>query len=201
MNEPAADKPGRVANRRLHGSLWLFVAGSFAFGFALVPLYRVLCTVTGIGDQKTLSERAVAPAADGGQGEGQGEGQGGQGADSRVVTVEFLASLPAVGNWEFKPLQGTMQVHPGRLYEAHFSAHNLTGHDTTAQAVPSIAPSQAATWFHKTECFCFTPQHFGVGEERSMPVRFFIDKALPANVDRVTLSYTFYDFSTRVVAR
>jgi len=80
-------------------------------------------------------------------------------------------------------------------------ARNLTGHDTTAQAVPSIAPSQAATWFHKTECFCFTPQHFNVGEERSMPVRFFIDKALPANVDRVTLSYTFYDFSTRVVAR
>jgi len=193
MNEPAADKPGRGANRRLHGSLWLFVAGSFAFGFALVPLYRVLCTVTGIGDQKTLSERAAAPAAD--------EGEGGQGAAGRVVTVEFLASLPAVGNWEFKPLQGTMQVHPGRLYEAHFSAHNLTGHDTTAQAVPSIAPSQAATWFHKTECFCFTPQHFNVDEERSMPVRFFIDKALPANVDRVTLSYTFYDFSTRVVAR
>jgi len=197
MNEPAADKPGRGANRRLHGSLWLFVAGSFAFGFALVPLYRVLCTVTGIGDQKTLSERAAAPAAD----EGQDEGKGGQGAAGRVVTVEFLASLPAVGNWEFKPLQGTMQVHPGRLYEAHFSAHNLTGHDTTAQAVPSIAPSQAATWFHKTECFCFTPQHFNVDEERSMPVRFFIDKALPANVDRVTLSYTFYDFSTRVVAR
>jgi cytochrome c oxidase assembly protein subunit 11 len=199
MNEPAADGTGRAANRRLHGSLWLFVAGSFAFGFALVPLYRVLCTVTGIGDQKTLSERAVAPAA--GAGEGQADGTGGQGAAGRVVTVEFLASLPAVGNWEFKPLQGTMQVHPGQLYEAHFSAHNLTGHDTTAQAVPSIAPSQAAAWFHKTECFCFTPQHFNIGEQRSMPVRFFIDKALPANVDRVTLSYTFYDFSTRVVAR
>ena len=197
MNEPAADKPGRGANRRLHGSLWLFVAGSFAFGFALVPLYRVLCTVTGIGDQKTLSERAAAPAAD----EGQDEGKGGQGAAGRVVTVEFLASLPAVGNWEFKPLQGTMQVHPGRLYEAHFSAHNLTGHDTTAQAVPSIAPSRASAWFHKTECFCFTPQHFNVGEERSMPVRFFIDKALPANVDRVTLSYTFYDAAARVAAR
>jgi len=195
-----AGQPGeddKRANRRLHGSLWLFVAGSFAFGFALVPLYRVLCTVTGIGDQKTLSERAAAPVA----GEGTEAGTGGQGAADRVVTVEFLASLPAVGNWEFKPLQGTMQVHPGRLYEAHYSAHNLTGHDTTAQAVPSIAPSQAATWFHKTECFCFTPQHFNTGEERSMPVRFFIDKALPANVDRVTLSYTFYDFSTRVVAR
>ncbi|MFM2287602.1 MAG: hypothetical protein RL684_745 [Pseudomonadota bacterium] len=178
-------------NRRLHGSLWVFVAGSFAFGFALVPLYRVLCTVTGIGDQKSLSARVAPPPGEGGAAD----------AASRLVTVEFMASLPAVGNWEFSPLQGTMQVHPGRLYEAHFSAHNLTGHETTAQAVPSIAPSQAATWFHKTECFCFTPQHFNRDEQRSMPVRFFIDKALPANVDRVTLSYTFYDFSTRVAAR
>jgi cytochrome c oxidase assembly protein subunit 11 len=187
---------GKRANRRLHGSLWLFVAGSFVFGFALVPLYRTLCTVTGIGDQKTLSERAAAPTA------ADAVGTSGQGsAADRVVTVEFLASLPAVGNWDFRPVQGTMQVHPGRLYEANFTAHNLTGHDTTAQAVPSIAPSQAATWFHKTECFCFTPQHFNVGEQRQMPIRFFIDKALPANVDRVTLSYTFYDFSTRVVAR
>ena len=190
MSEDAAQ---RGTNRSLTLKLWLFVAGSFAFGFALVPLYRVLCTVTGIGDQKTLSQRAAAPVAATGVQVGA--------ADDRIVTVEFLTSLPGVGNWEFRPLQGTMQVHPGRLYEAHFSARNLTGHDTTAQAVPSIAPSQASAWFHKTECFCFTPQHFNTGEERSMPVRFFIDKALPANVDRVTLSYTFYDFSTRVVAR
>jgi cytochrome c oxidase assembly protein subunit 11 len=184
-------------NRRLHGSLWVFVAGSFAFGFALVPLYRVLCTVTGIGDQKSLAARVAAPAD-----EGAGTASAADAASAnRLVTVEFMASLPAVGNWEFSPLQGSMQVHPGRLYEARFSAHNLTGHETTAQAVPSIAPSQAATWFHKTECFCFTPQHFDRGEQRSMPVRFFIDKALPANVDRVTLSYTFYDFSTRVAAR
>ena len=189
-------------NRRLHWSLWVFVAGSFAFGFALVPLYRVLCTVTGIGDQKSLSARVAPPPADEGAGQGTGEGSAADAASGkRLVTVEFMASLPAVGNWEFSPLQGSMQVHPGRLYEAHFSAHNLTGHETTAQAVPSIAPSQAATWFHTTECFCFTPQHFDRGEQRSMPVRFFIDKALPANVDRVTLSYTFYDFSTRVAAR
>jgi cytochrome c oxidase assembly protein subunit 11 len=178
---------GQGSSRSLHRSLWLFVAGSFAFGFALVPLYRVLCSVTGIGDQKTLAERSVGP-------------QGGA-DDSRTVTVEFLASLPTVGNWEFRPVQGTLRVHPGRLYEASFVARNLTGHDTTAQAVPSIAPSQAASWFHKTECFCFSPQEFQRGQERVMPVRFFVDKALPRNLDRVTLSYTFYDLSTHVAAR
>ena len=67
MNEPQlherqANEPAtlRRQNRSLTGKLWLFVAGSFAFGFALVPLYRVLCQVTGFGDQKLLSE-AVAP--------------------------------------------------------------------------------------------------------------------------------------------
>ncbi len=190
MSEPAGQ--GRGANRRLTGTLLAYVAGSFAFGFALVPLYRVLCTVTGFGDQKALAERVAAPAD-------VAAGQGG--AADRVVTVEFLSSLPDVGNWEFHPVVGSMQVHPGRLYEAHFSAHNLTGQETTAQAVPSIAPGQAAAWFHKTECFCFTPQHFNRDEAREMPVRFFIDKAIPAGIDRVTLSYTFYDFSTRVAAR
>ena len=124
------------------------------------------------------------------------------GADeSRTVTVEFMANLPTVGNWEFRPLQTTLQVHPGQLYQARFVAHNLTGHDTVAQAVPNIAPGEAASWFHKTQCFCFAPQSFRNGEQRVLPVRFFIDRALPANVDRITLSYTFYDAAARVAAR
>ncbi len=175
-------------NRRLTWKLLVFVAGSFAFGFALVPLYRVLCQVTGFGDQKLLVEAASAP-------------QAGSADASRTVTVEFVATLPTVGNWEFRPSQGTLLVHPGELYATSFVARNLTGHDTVAQAVPNIAPGEAAAWFHKTECFCFRPQPFRRDEERVLPVRFFLDRALPMNVDRVTLSYTFYDTSNRVAAR
>ncbi|MGH8252773.1 MAG: cytochrome c oxidase assembly protein [Steroidobacteraceae bacterium] len=188
---PAPNEPAhglRKRNRMLTGKLWLFVAGSFAFAFALVPLYRVLCQVTGFGDQKLLTEAVAPPGA-------------AEVAASRTVTVEFMANLPTVGNWEFRPVQATLQVHPGQLYEADFIAHNLTGHDTVAQAVPNIAPGEAASWFHKTQCFCFSPQSFKAGEERVLPVRFFIDRALPAYVDRVTLSYTFYDTALRVAAR
>jgi cytochrome c oxidase assembly protein subunit 11 len=180
-------------NRLLTGKLWLFVAGSFAFAFALVPLYRVLCQVSGYGDQKLLTEAVAAPVS-----AGASEGPS---AAARTVTVEFMATLPTVGNWEFRPVQSTLQIHPGQLYEADFVARNLTGHDTVAQAVPNIAPGEAASWFHKTQCFCFSPQSFKAGEERVLPVRFFIDRALPAYVDRVTLSYTFYDTSLRVAAR
>jgi cytochrome c oxidase assembly protein subunit 11 len=89
-------------------------------------------------------------------------------------------------------------VHPGELYTADFIARNLMGRATVAQAVPAIAPSLAAGYFHKTECFCFTPQRFAIGEERALPVRFVVDPALPGYVDRITLAYTFYDESTRV---
>ena len=181
------DVTQRGANRSLTLRLWLFVAGSFAFGFALVPLYRVLCQVTGIGDQKQLSAATAARI--------------GTADAARTVTVEFIGNLPTVGNWEFRPTQTTLRVHPGQLYEASFVARNLTGHDTVAQAVPNIAPGEAVSWFHKTQCFCFAPQSFRSGEQRVLPVRFFIDRALPANVDRITLSYTFYDTAARVAAR
>jgi len=173
----AADK--QVQHRRLAWRLALVALGAFGFGFALIPLYDVLCSLTGAGDRTQLTRAAdEAPA---------------QVDESRTVTIEFVANLPTVGKWEFKPEVHSMQVHPGRLYEANFLAGNRTGHETWAQAVPDIAPSQATAYFHKTECFCFTPQLFAVGESRDMPVRFFVDPQLPKHVDRITLSYTFYD--------
>jgi cytochrome c oxidase assembly protein subunit 11 len=151
---------------------------AFGFGFALVPLYDVLCEVTGYGDKRNLTTASALPSVV---------------DESRLVTIEFLAELPTVGEWTFRPVVATMQVTPGRLYSAEFIAQNLTGRATTGQAVPDVAPSKAAAYFHKTECFCFTPQHFDAGQTRELPVRFFVDPALPEYVDRITLSYTFYD--------
>jgi cytochrome c oxidase assembly protein subunit 11 len=170
-------------NKNLTWKLLGFALGSFAFGFALVPLYDVLCDITGFGDQKALAvQRLSIEKPD----------------DTRTITINFIADLPSVGNWEFRPTVASMQIHPGRLYKTEFFAHNLTGHDTMAQAVPNIVPGRAAGYFRKTECFCFTPQHFAVNEQRPMAVRFVVDPAIPRSVDRITLSYTFYDEFTRV---
>ena len=174
------------ANRRLLAKLLLFTLGAFGFGYALIPLYDVLCDVTGFGNERRLAQKSVINAKP---------------DESREIVVEFLAELPSAGNWEFRPVLARMTVHPGQLYTADFIAKNLTGRDTTAQAVPGIAPTKAAPYFHKTECFCFTPQKFKTSEERVLPVRFVIDPAIPAYVDRLTLAYTFYDDTTRVVAR
>jgi cytochrome c oxidase assembly protein subunit 11 len=178
-----ADDAKSIVNRQLMLKLLGFALGSFAFGFALVPLYDVLCDITGFGNQRALTVARLAVE---------------QPDDSRTITVDFLTELPTVGNWEFRPTVASMQVHPGRLYQTEFFAHNLMGQDTTAQAVPNIAPGKAAMFFRKTECFCFTPQKFAAGEQRPMVVRFVIDPALPRSMDRITLSYTFYDEFTRV---
>ena len=174
------------ANMTLTMKLLLIAGGSFGFGFAMVPLYNVLCAVTGVGDQTTLLRKVKAIEKP---------------DPSRTITIEFLASTQSANEFDFRPVVRTIDIHPGKLYSAEFFAHNLTGRDTTAQAVPDIAPSKLAAYFHKTECFCFSPQHFNVNEQRNMPVRFIVDPAIPSYVDRITLNYTFYDASSRVSAR
>lgn len=174
----ADPKQLRSANRKLTGKLCLFALCSLAFGFALVPLYDVLCDITGYGDRKQLLvANEVTEAPD----------------PSRTVTVELMSAAPSVGAWQLKPAVGSIEVHPGKFYVARFDAKNLRGVPVVAQAVPSIAPSSATQYLRKAECFCFTPQSFGPNQERELTVRFLIDPALPRNVDRVTLAYSIYD--------
>lgn len=177
------------ANRQLLVKLLVFTLGAFGFGYALVPLYDVLCDVTGFGNEKRLAQKAAAKWATAANPD-----------KNRTITLEFLAELPSNGNWEFKPVLREMKIHPGQLYTADFIAKNLTGRDTIAQAVPAMSPTKVAPYFHKTECFCFIPQNFKTGEERALPVRFVVDPAIPADIDRITLAYTFYDDMTRPVA-
>jgi len=175
----------RRANRGLIAGLVIMTAGSFAFGWALVPLYDVFCRAVGVGNAEAKSGRSQAQEAI---------------DPNREITIEFVADPASVGSFEFRPKVASMRIHPGKLYDTEFYARNLTSQASVAQAVPSISPSVGAKYFHKTECFCFSPQRFGVGEGRDMPVRFIVDPALPPNVDKLTLAYTFYD-TTQSAAR
>lgn len=181
---PAAPAPrvrrATVNHRPLLTRLLIFTAGSFVFGFALAPLYDVLCKVWDAGNRWYGTQTAEASVVQ-------------RPVTDRLVTIEFIANVPNSGHWEFHPHVATMQVHPGKLYSTTYYAKNRSGEAVVAQAVPSIAPSSEARWFHKTECFCFTPQNFAKDEGREMPVRFIVDPELPDDVDRLTLSYSFFD--------
>lgn len=168
--------------RVLTGKLLLMAVAMFGFGFLLVPLYDVFCEITGLNGKTDASAQVVAEAPD----------------FERLVTVEFTGIVNQGGPWEFRPEVTRMQVHPGKLYATTFYARNLADDKIAGQAVPSVSPGQAAAYFRKTECFCFTRQDFEGGESKNMPLRFVLDPDLPQHVETVTLAYTM--FATQTVA-
>jgi len=168
------DPATRRENASLTRRLLVMVAGSFAFGFALVPLYDVICEAAGIRVNDAPSAAAESAAAD------------------RRVALEFVSIVAPGGEWELTPLTRETVVQPGRLHEARFTIRSRASVPVTGQAVPSVAPSYTAKYLQKTECFCFTPQEFGPAEEREFTVRFIVDPDLPPQVDRMTLAYSMY---------
>lgn len=179
------DKSGEKAadgdTSRLALKLLFATVGMFAFGFALVPLYDVICDITGLNGKTggRYEYSAVDAAVD----------------ESRVITVQFMTSNNAGMNWEFRPRVREVKVHPGELMEVDFYVRNPGNESMVAQAIPSVAPFRVADYMRKTECFCFNQQRLGPGEEMDMPLRFFVDQDIPANVNKLTLSYTLFDIT------
>ena len=152
--------------------------GAFAFTFSLVPLYRIACEkVFGIRLDNTAAAAPATMAAP---------------KEDRWVTVEFDGSVNSRLPWSFRPNKTRMRVRVGEQYEATYYAHNDGDTPIVGSATPSVAPARASGYFQKTECFCFTAQTLHAGETRDMPVRFIVDPALPAGVNTITLSYTFF---------
>ena len=156
----------------------------FAFVFVvMVPLYNVLCDALGInGKTSAQAYTAVDAAVDTG----------------RSITVQFIATNNDGMPWEFRPQVTAMAVHPGAANDTVFFAANPTTQDMVAQAIPSVSPSRAAEYFHKTECFCFNQQPLGGESNTLMPLQFIVDQDLPKDIKTITLSYTLFDVTARV---
>ena len=170
------------ANARMLRKLCVVAAGMFAFGYALIPLYKHICEITGI-NILALGEKQVPGGAN---------AVGNTQVDrTRTITVEFDAN--ARGPWQFKPAVRTLQVHPGELATVMYEFQNVQDRRMSAQAIPSYAPRQAASHFNKVECFCFNQYTLDPGEKKQWPVAFVIDPKLSKDVTTITLSYTFFE--------
>ena len=166
-----------LKNKKLVRKLIWLLTGSLLFAFALVPLYNVLCTLTGLNG-KTQNSAALMSKA--------------KIDTSRWVTVQFTSSvMPGLG-WNFYPKQSSIRLHPGQIETVLFVAKNITNQVVVGQAVPSITPGIAAANLKKIECFCFVRQSLKPGEEKEMPLRFFVSPELPKDVSDMTLSYSFF---------
>ncbi|MCH7344371.1 cytochrome c oxidase assembly protein [Pelomonas sp. CA6] len=172
----------RRDNLRMVGKLVVVTALMFGFGYALVPLYRAVCTALGI-NVLSLSERQHVVRKD--------DLKNTQIDTSRKITVEFDAN--ARGPWDFKPAVSHLEVHPGELTTVMYEFRNVQSRTMSAQAIPSYAPKQATAHFNKLECFCFNEYTLAPGERKQWPVVFVIDPKLPRDVKTITLSYTFFE--------
>ena len=174
-------------NIKMVSKLAIVAAGMFAFGYALIPIYKHICEMTGI-NILSIAERQVPGNGAAGKDVKPGNSQ----IDySRTITVEFDAN--SRGPWDFKPAQRSLQVHPGELATVMYQFQNVQNRRMAAQAIPSYAPNQAAPHFNKLECFCFNQYTLEPGEKKEWPVAFVIDPKLSKDVTTITLSYTFFE--------
>jgi cytochrome c oxidase assembly protein subunit 11 len=164
--------------------------GMFGFGYALVPVYKAICEMTGVNilalGEKELPGSGNARLA---------KADNTQVDTSRTITVEFDAN--ARGPWQFKPMQSSVQVHPGEMTTVMYEFQNVQDRAMSAQAIPSYAPREAASHFNKLECFCFNQYTLAPGEKKQWPVVFVIDPKLAKNVNTITLSYTFFEVGSQ----
>ncbi len=177
-------------NNNMVRKLAIIAVAMFAFGYALVPLYKAICEMTGInilalGDRNIPGAQSATPANT-------------QIDRSRLITIEFDAN--ARGPWDFKPAISSLKVHPGELATVMYEFQNIQTYKMAAQAIPSYAPKQASAYFNKLECFCFNQYTLEAGEKKQWPVAFVIDPKLSKDVTTITLSYTFFEVGGKTPA-
>ena len=176
-------------NARMVGKLLVITVLMFGFGYALVPIYKSICTALGI-NVLALSDQVVSGRA------GEGSRANTQVDASRTITVEFDANSRGV--WKFKPAVNSINVHPGEMTTVMYEFTNIQNRTMVAQAIPSYAPMQAMAYFNKVQCFCFNEYTMKAGETKQWPVVFVIDGKLPKDVTTITLSYTFFEVGGKV---
>jgi cytochrome c oxidase assembly protein subunit 11 len=155
------------------------VAGMVALSFASVPLYRLFCAATGFGG--TTQRANTAPTR----------------IPAGLITVRFDAQVTPGLDWEFRPLESAVAVHPGAQKQVFFRAVNRTAAPVTAQATYNVTPTKAGIYFDKLQCFCFNSQSLAPGQSVDMGVVFFVDPDIltdpsTSEVRSITLSYTMF---------
>jgi cytochrome c oxidase assembly protein subunit 11 len=159
-------------------TLCFAVLGMFTFSFALVPLYDVFCEVTGLNGKIELrATNNTNIEID----------------DGRDVSIQFVSHNNEEMPWTFEPSEDSIKIKTGKYHTATFYVKNPTNRTMIAQAIPSVAPSNAASHLKKLECFCFEQQELAPGEDALLPVRLIFDDQLPSSINSVVLSYTIFD--------
>ena len=170
-------------NKKLLRWLTAGAFGMFCFGFALVPIYNVMCRQLGLNGKIDLQQAKVEAHS--------------TEDTSRSIYVEFVTTMNEQLPWEFFPMHKKVEMHPGGVINTAYYAKNLTDHAMTIQAIPSVTPGRAAQYIKKLECFCFEHQTLEAGTSAEMPLIFVLNDEIPEDINTLTLSYTLFDLTKR----
>jgi cytochrome c oxidase assembly protein subunit 11 len=156
-----------------------FVVAMVGAAYAAVPLYQMLCQVTGFAGTTRVATKAPEKEL------------------ARTVQVRFDSNVAPGLAWNFQPDVGSVQVRLGETKLAYFRVTNRGSTPTTGTATYNVTPGAVGSYFNKLQCFCFTEQTLKPGESVEMPVVFFVDPSMAddsemAGVKSITLSYTFF---------
>ncbi|KAG0237431.1 Cytochrome c oxidase assembly protein cox11, mitochondrial [Actinomortierella wolfii] len=158
---------------------------TLGLSYAAVPVYRMVCSTTGMGGAPQVHETKFAPERLTPQ------------QNHRRVKVRFNADTSTSLQWTFVPQQRHVSVLPGETALAFYTAENKSDEDVIGIATYNVAPSKVAPHFNKIQCFCFEEQKLMAGEKVDMPIFFFLDPEFATDpdmqdVDTIVLSYTFF---------
>jgi cytochrome c oxidase assembly protein subunit 11 len=170
-----------VEGRHRSVALWCaaLVLAMVGAAYAAVPLYRLFCQATGFDGTPRIASKPSETVLE------------------RMVTIRFDANVDPGLPWSFAPVETTTKVKIGENALAFYRAANTSDRPAWGMATFNVYPEQAAPFFNKVQCFCFTEQLLKPGESVEMPVSFFIDPQMvddknARGISQITLSYTFY---------
>ena len=145
-----------------------------------VPLYNLFCRVTGYGGTTSFSENISNITLD------------------KDITLQFNADVNESIDWSFTaPQDVTFKIGENKLVE--YEATNLSSVSSSGTATFNVLPEKVGPYFIKTQCFCFEKQTLEPNQSVKMPVVFYIDPSITddpgmADIDTITLSYTFFKY-------
>lgn len=175
----SAQPARRVSNSLIFTGCVVFVGCMVGAAYAAVPLYQLFCQVTGYNGTTKRVEQYSETVLD------------------KTIKVTFDANTSSGLNWDFKPVQNSVQPKIGETVQIAYEAVNKSPNTVTGTAVFNVTPMEAGAYFNKVQCFCFTETTLKPGEKLEMPVVFFVDPEITRaeetkNITTITLSYTFY---------
>ena len=170
--------PQQRGNRIIGAAVFVVFVAMVGAAYAAVPLYKAFCEATGYDG--TVRRAYKAPD---------------QVLDNKIL-IHFdtnVRDLP----WDFTAEQRSQPLKIGETKVAIFKVTNNSDKPVVGRAVFNVVPEQAAVYFHKLSCFCFSDQTIGPRQTVEMPVLYFVDPKYATDFEtrtqkEVTLSYTFY---------